>query len=149
MNSSHDAQANSTLVLLLKTKSTPNDGYEEQFSPTNTGGFFDSTFVPVLEHNYLDNGLSVVEELLRRQQIGISEGMKYGGLIFTSQRAVEVFSRLVDEGKGMISTSCSAERILMIYQQAMNHGHIYRMYRFILLDLQLLALCAPSPKLPH
>mgnify|MGYP003634702700 CR=1 FL=1 len=97
-----DNEAGSSIpILLLKTKSTPNDGYEERFSTAKIGSNkFDPTFVPVLEHQFLDQGLDVVKDLLRNKQIGKDEGKKYGGMIFTSQRAVEAFARLVEEGKG-------------------------------------------------
>ena len=87
-------------ILLLKTKSTPNDGYLDQLSIKNDDIFFESTFVPVLEHKCLDEGLHVVRDLLEKKQIGNDVEPIYGGLIFTSQRAVEAFARLVDEGKG-------------------------------------------------
>ena len=87
-------------VLLLKTKSIPNDGYEEQLSAVKEGHSFEPIFVPVLEHQFLEEGISVVKELLRRKQISSDTGAKYGGLIFTSQRAVEAFAKLVEEGKG-------------------------------------------------
>jgi uroporphyrinogen-III synthase len=87
-------------VFLLKTKSTPNDGYEEQFSAVKEGGPFEPVFVPVLEHQFLENGVSVVRELLQCRQFQRDADAKYGGLIFTSQRAVEAFAKLVDEGKG-------------------------------------------------
>lgn len=93
-------------ILLLKTKSTPNDGYEERFSAVQEDGLqFDPTFVPVLEHQFLDQGLNVVKHLLQTKQIGKEAGKKYGGMIFTSQRAVEAFTRLVDEGKGANHTT--------------------------------------------
>lgn len=87
-------------VLLLKTKSTPNDGYDEQFSALKEGRCFHPVFVPVLEHRFLEEGLNVVRELLRDKLIRGDGHAKYGGLIFTSQRAVEAFAKLVDEGKG-------------------------------------------------
>ncbi|PBP26003.1 uroporphyrinogen-III synthase HemD, partial [Diplocarpon rosae] len=87
-------------ILLLKTKSTPNDGYEERFSGAKDGLEFDPTFVPVLEHRLLNEGLNIVKGLVRSRQIGKEKDKKYGGLIFTSQRAVEAFARLVEEGKG-------------------------------------------------
>lgn len=87
-------------VLLLKTKSIPSDGYEEQFSIKNDIGSFDPIFVPVLEHKFLDTGLNVVKDLLQKKQFRRDAEAKYGGLIFTSQRAVEAFSKLVQEGKG-------------------------------------------------
>jgi uroporphyrinogen-III synthase len=87
-------------VLLLKTKSTPNDGYDEQFSALKEGRCFDPGFVPVLEHRFLEEGLNVVRELLRDKLIRRDGHAKYGGLIFTSQRAVDAFAKLVDERKG-------------------------------------------------
>ena len=39
-------------------------------------------------------------QLLETKQIGKESDSKYGGLIYTSQRAVEAFSKLVSEGKG-------------------------------------------------
>lgn len=89
-----------TPVLLLKTKSTPIDGYEEQLCTSNEIGSFNPIFVPVLEHKLLDEGLSVIRDLLQKKQIRKDTEARYGGLIFTSQRAVEAFSKLVDEGKG-------------------------------------------------
>lgn len=89
-----------TPILLLKTKSTPNDGYEDQLSAEKDGILFAPTFVPVLEHRFLDDSLKIVRELLQKKEIGKDTGSKYGGLIFTSQRAVEAFARLVEEGKG-------------------------------------------------
>ena len=87
-------------ILLLKTKSIPNDGYEEQLSVVKEGICFEPVFVPVLEHRFLEEGLNVVRELLRGKQVRRDDGAKYGGMIFTSQRAVEAFTKLVDEGKG-------------------------------------------------
>lgn len=100
MTGTDNAAQDRTPVLLLKTKSKPNDGYEEQFSGRHDGGSFEPVFVPVLEHQFVDAGLQTTRELLQQRQIGRGEGKKYGGLIFTSQRAVEVFARLVSEGTG-------------------------------------------------
>lgn len=100
MSKSTSEAAQDTPVFLLKTKSTPDDGYEEQLSAIKDVGSFNPIFVPVLEHKFLDDGMSIVKDLLQRKQIRNDAGAKYGGLIFTSQRAVEAFSKLVDEGKG-------------------------------------------------
>jgi uroporphyrinogen-III synthase len=96
-----------TPVLLLKTKSVPNDGYEEQFDAVKEGRQFGPVFVPVLEHQLLEEGLKVVKESLQNKEIGRQTGAKYGGLIFTSQRAVEAFAKLVEEGKGTFLASHS------------------------------------------
>ncbi|ATZ47216.1 Bchem4 [Botrytis cinerea B05.10] len=98
-------------TFLLKTKSVPNDGYEERFEEVSFnavrygGGVegsergFEPTFVPVLEHRFVDEGVDEVKRLLKERGIGREEGKEYGGLIFTSQRAVELFAKLVEEGR--------------------------------------------------
>ncbi|OBT55329.1 hypothetical protein VE04_03946 [Pseudogymnoascus sp. 24MN13] len=88
-------------IFLLKTKSTPHDGYEEFFSATKLAGQdLAPTFVPVLEHKLLEPGLDTVRQLLRSRRINNDSGDEgtYGGMIFTSQRAVEAFASLVAEG---------------------------------------------------
>lgn len=85
-------------VLLLKTKSVPNDGYEEYFSAAEQA--CDPVFVPVLEHKFEEDGMQRVRDLVRNRAIG-KDG-QYGGLIFTSQRAVEAFTKIVGEGPGKI-----------------------------------------------
>ncbi|KAI0845345.1 tetrapyrrole biosynthesis, uroporphyrinogen III synthase [Daldinia vernicosa] len=89
-------------VLLLKTKSSPTDAYQDIFSVPNDDGFpsFEPIFVPVLQHRFEDDGMQQFEKLLRERRINRSADSAYGGLIFTSQRAVEAFAKLVDEGKG-------------------------------------------------
>lgn len=103
-------------VFLLKTKSVPNDGYEERLEEVRcnavkygegVGGEggndgeagFEPIFVPVLEHRFMDEGVREVKKFLSDRDIGKDEGKKYGGLIFTSQRAVELFAKLVEEGR--------------------------------------------------
>jgi hypothetical protein len=80
-------------VLLLKTKSTPVDSYEEYFSNEP----FTPTFVPVLEHRPNLQNLDLVRSLLLGGKFGRDDNVKYGGMIFTSQRAVEGFAKVVDE----------------------------------------------------
>ncbi|CAJ2508580.1 Uu.00g136060.m01.CDS01 [Anthostomella pinea] len=88
-------------ILLLKTKSTPTDAYEELFSTPRREGFhFDPTFVPVLQHQFEEDGMQSVRSLIQDKKINSGSSSAYGGLIFTSQRAVEAFAKLVDEGKG-------------------------------------------------
>ncbi|KAK0714311.1 tetrapyrrole biosynthesis, uroporphyrinogen III synthase [Apiosordaria backusii] len=88
-------------LYLLKTKSSPGDAYEEKFSvPDHTGCEYAPEFVPVLEHQFDDQGMSKVRGILENRQIGRAEDKKYGGMIFTSQRAVEAFTKLVEEGRG-------------------------------------------------
>lgn len=79
-------------VLLLKTRSLPHDGYEEYFSTPSfaDGGrpIFQPQFVPVLEHWPNAKSLAVLEDLLKSGHLAD----KYGGMIFTSQRAVEAWA---------------------------------------------------------
>lgn len=78
-------------ILLLKTRSVPHDGYEEYFSrPTSP---FTPVFVPVLEHRPNVHRLGQVRDMLRTGELGA----RYGGMIFTSQRAVEGFAQVVHE----------------------------------------------------
>ncbi|KLU84578.1 hypothetical protein MAPG_03618 [Magnaporthiopsis poae ATCC 64411] len=87
-------------VFFLKTKSSPADAYEEQFSKPLNGVFFEPEFVPVLEHRFLDAGMDRVRSLLKGGKISRAPEAEYGGLIFTSQRAVEAFATLVEEEAG-------------------------------------------------
>lgn len=86
-------------ILLLKTKSTPTDSYEQYFSAASAP-LFTPIFVPVLEHRPNVQNLETVKSWLRD---GVARGAgpkkrmmgKYGGMIFTSQRAVEAFATVV------------------------------------------------------
>ncbi|KAJ9626305.1 uroporphyrinogen-III synthase [Taxawa tesnikishii (nom. ined.)] len=96
-------------VLLLKTKSVPTDAYEEYFNNNTAGGSrYEPIFVPVLEHKFKEDTIS----WLRRVTLGTgfsngngtlgqtdtSAGVEhFGGIIFTSQRAVEAFTMIVNE----------------------------------------------------
>nr|XP_036579660.1 uroporphyrinogen-III synthase [Colletotrichum truncatum]KAF6787269.1 uroporphyrinogen-III synthase [Colletotrichum truncatum] len=86
-------------VLLLKTKSAPGDAYEELFSQEHNGVSFEPVFVPVLHHSYQEPGMSAIRDILHRRGISAGTDALYGGFIFTSQRAVEAFAKLVDEKK--------------------------------------------------
>ncbi|OAA49540.1 uroporphyrinogen-III synthase [Metarhizium rileyi] len=92
-------------VLLLKTRSTPIDAYEEILKrpETTIGRYsreFDPRFIPVLRHRFDDDGMQRTKSLLQANGIGNQPGCKYGGLIFTSQRAVEAFAKVVNDEKG-------------------------------------------------
>ena len=87
-------------IFLLKTKSTPGDSYEETLSVPIDGITLEPEFVPVLEHRFEEQGMAKVRGILHDRQIGTSKDARYGGLIFTSQRAVEAFTKLVEDGKG-------------------------------------------------
>ena len=88
-------------VFLLKTRSSPTDAYEDLFASSTSpnGEPFSPSFVPVLEHRLDDTGLALVRSLLKLRAIGNRQECAYGGLIFTSQRAVEAFASLVAEKK--------------------------------------------------
>lgn len=104
-------------LLLLKTKSTPTDAYQDLFSSPSIADNthnndkatnFSPQFVPVLQHRFLDDGLGRMRSLLLRRQISRARGSEYGGLIFTSQRAVEAFAKIYAEDLGAHSlTTCS------------------------------------------
>jgi uroporphyrinogen-III synthase len=84
-------------VLLLKTVSTPTDAYEELFraSTDRDGHAFAPEFLPVMQHRFEDGAMAKLRDLLRRRQFGAAGG--FGGLVFTSQRAVEAFAQVVAE----------------------------------------------------
>ncbi|KAK1062239.1 uroporphyrinogen-III synthase [Friedmanniomyces endolithicus] len=95
-------------VYLLKTKSSPADTYEEYFNSLEHGKY-KPIFVPVLEHMFRDDALRTLRRAAERFAFaGGSEAndaylrkatnnpaKKYGGLIFTSQRAVDAFHVVV------------------------------------------------------
>lgn len=78
-------------ILLLKTQSTPTDAYSDLFASDPT---FDPNFVPVLQHRFLTPGLENFQYLIQTRSISNDDDSQYGGLIFTSQRAVEAFTQL-------------------------------------------------------
>lgn len=104
-----------TPVLLLKTRSGPTDAYEELFSTPRDGFNFEPTFVPVLQHQFEEDGLKTVRELLQGKRIHTGQGASFGGLIFTSQRAVEAFGKLVEEGQGWFPDDGSQDQKAYIH----------------------------------
>ncbi|MCJ1480850.1 hypothetical protein MMC06_001005 [Schaereria dolodes] len=98
-------------VILLKTRSTPTDSYETHFTsstrlsdqPTPLNGLltrrsspFRAIFVPVLQHTFSQPSLAHLRSLLSTSAF-TGPRRKYGGIILTSQRAVEALGSLVDE----------------------------------------------------
>ncbi|KAF2005913.1 tetrapyrrole biosynthesis, uroporphyrinogen III synthase [Amniculicola lignicola CBS 123094] len=88
-------------LLLLKTKSAPADGYEEFFN-TFEHGRYRPAFVPVLEHRFKQDALEHVRHCITGG--GFVPGpestlARYGAMIFTSQRAVEAFSEIIESIK--------------------------------------------------
>lgn len=93
-----DRDSRTLPVLFLKTRSQPTDGYDEHFSntqvPSGTSAYsFDPSFVPVLEHTQNSKALSELSRLLRDGELK----RKYGGMVFTSQRAVEAWIDVVQQ----------------------------------------------------
>lgn len=97
---------NQTPVYLLKTKSSPTDAYEEYFEKLDNGRY-KPIFVPVLEHMLRDDALRTLRrsaerfafaagsEADARRKATNNPAKKYGGMIFTSQRAVEAFATVI------------------------------------------------------
>ena len=86
-------------LLLLKTQSTPTDGYEEYFS-TFDNGRYEPVFVPVLEHRFTEDSLTQVRARIIDGGFTVKPNAglkKYGAIIFTSQRAVEAFAKVVED----------------------------------------------------
>ncbi|KAE8319965.1 tetrapyrrole biosynthesis, uroporphyrinogen III synthase [Aspergillus transmontanensis] len=99
----------STPILLLKTKSSPTDSYEEYFSAHS----YTPTFIPVLEHNFHTPNLTTVKQLFQSGALNPGPGRKYGGLIFTSQRAVEGFATILNDIDE--STKQTSSQSLILY----------------------------------
>jgi uroporphyrinogen-III synthase len=85
-----------TPVLLLKTRSSPVDGYEEYFQKV---GGYQPCFVPVLEHQFREDAFIRIHDMIKSERLvspnKIASPGQYGGIIFTSQRAVEALSDVV------------------------------------------------------
>lgn len=93
-------------VYLLKTRSSPTDAYEDYFSKLDDGRYR-PVFVPVLEHMFRDDALRTLRrsaerfafaggsEATARQKATHNPAKRYGGLIFSSQRAVDAFATVI------------------------------------------------------
>jgi uroporphyrinogen-III synthase len=104
-------------VILLKTRNTPNDGYEEYFNHTTPSApsletiRFKPTFIPVLEHTPNTENLRTIEALLTSGRLKD----EYGGMIFTSQRAVEEWRDVVNKVEsGTVRWPCAIYRSKLI-----------------------------------
>ncbi|KAF2687889.1 tetrapyrrole biosynthesis, uroporphyrinogen III synthase [Lentithecium fluviatile CBS 122367] len=85
-------------VLLLKTKSVPVDTYEEHFAALSDEQYVPH-FVPVLEHRFKQDALDRVRQHIVNGDFASNDagaGPMYGALIFTSQRAVEAFTGIIE-----------------------------------------------------
>ncbi|KAI4186621.1 MAG: hypothetical protein L6R41_003378 [Letrouitia leprolyta] len=84
-------------ILLLKN---PSNGHEDPYTiclasnPPSPNLTYDPVYVPVLEHNfYTDPILNILDPFLKDGDIQLpTPSFPFGGLIFTSQRAVEAFA---------------------------------------------------------
>jgi uroporphyrinogen-III synthase len=100
-------------VILFKTRNTPNDGYEEYFNHTTLSApsletiRFKPIFIPVLEHTPNTENLRPIDALLRSGKLKD----EYGGIIFTSQRAVEGWRDVVNKVEsGTVRWPCAIYR---------------------------------------
>ncbi|KAL1582801.1 hypothetical protein WHR41_08337 [Cladosporium halotolerans] len=102
----HDLTIDQIPIYLLKTISSPNDAYESHFQ-TLENGRFRPIFVPVLEHMFRDDTLKKLRlsaerfafaggsPATARQKATHNPAKRYGGIVFTSQRAVDAFAFVV------------------------------------------------------
>ena len=101
ISSDSDSQQCKTPILLLKTKSTPSDAYEDHFTSLDDGKFKPG-FVSVLEHQFNEANKNRLSTLIRSGSFKHSATKhnklsNYGGLIFTSQRAVDAFKQIIND----------------------------------------------------
>lgn len=98
-----DLKLDQVPVYLLKTKNSPTDTYEDYFEKLENGKF-KPIFVPVLDHIFRDDALRTLRRSAERfafaggsvadarRKATNNPAKKYGGIIFTSQRAVDAFA---------------------------------------------------------
>lgn len=98
-------------ILLLKTKSTPRDRYEEYFEELG-GGCYRPVFIPVLQHTMLQSSLETMSVYIMQKAFA-GPSRKYGGVIFTSQRAVEAFAHIVSQMSD-INTLIDADTVFYV-----------------------------------
>ncbi|RKF80946.1 Uroporphyrinogen-III synthase [Golovinomyces cichoracearum] len=84
-------------IIFLRSKDAA-DEYQTQFSKIEDDIKYDSIFVPVVEHKFNESEFDCLRKILHEKKIGKEIESEYGGLIFTSQRAVEAFALLILEG---------------------------------------------------
>lgn len=101
-----DIQIKQVPVYLLKTRSSPDDAYEEYFSALDNERY-KPIFVPVLDHIFRDDALRTLRRsaerfafasgspATKRQVATNNPARRYGGIVFTSQRAVDAFTTVV------------------------------------------------------
>ncbi len=107
-----ESQPEKIPILLLKTKSAPKDTYEEYLSSLDNHHYA-PLFVPVLEHRFDQQVLNQLrKQILNNSFASDRNGNRtnYGAIIFTSQRAVEAFTQVVEEIRK--SGSCTVDGVL-------------------------------------
>ncbi|EPQ63642.1 Bgt-4392 [Blumeria graminis f. sp. tritici] len=97
-NNKNDTINEDMPVILLKDKCEDDDPYVKHFAESTGIPKLDPIFVPVLEHQFVETEVEKFRKILHEKEIGKQKSSKYGGLIFTSKRAVEAFMQLVVEG---------------------------------------------------
>ncbi|GAM85711.1 hypothetical protein ANO11243_037190 [Dothideomycetidae sp. 11243] len=113
-----DESLGSVRVLLLKTKSIPTDAYEEYFN-NDPNVVYQPEFIPVMQHKIHDRELDWLEHVIRsgcftaHQSNEQTGGDAFGGIIFTSQRAVEAFSRAVSRIEQVLLDSLFPETVAL------------------------------------
>lgn len=99
-------------IVFLKNKSQKKDSYKDHFRSIEDFHFA-PYFIPVLNHGIVSENVSKIRELLTSHAINLKNPNgghpeRYGGIIFTSQRAVEAFSEAID-GLPSLSTLIGPE----------------------------------------
>ncbi|MCJ1250285.1 hypothetical protein MMC30_007511 [Trapelia coarctata] len=92
-------------IILFKTPSTPSDAYKTYFStptPSPSKPTFNPIFLPLLQHTLLPPALSQLHTLLTSPTFT----KKYGGIILTSQRAVEALGSVLTSLQPPPSANC-------------------------------------------
>lgn len=82
-------------VILLKSPSRPSDAYEERFTTSSAPVHFSPTFLPVFTSRFLPAGITQLRSLIQDGHLAPGPHQQYGGIIFTSQRAVEAFADIL------------------------------------------------------
>ncbi|KAJ5156300.1 hypothetical protein N7492_009103 [Penicillium capsulatum] len=134
-----------TPILLLKTKSSPHDGYEDFFSHS-----YNLTFIPVLEHRFHQTNLTHVRTLFTTGAFTPDHpGTQYGGMIFTSQRAVEAFTQKLEaEGRMYMTPHQSLPITRRIYASINIHIYLGISCTNTLLMYPQSQVPSPPPQIP-
>lgn len=103
-----DLKLDQVPVYLLKTKNSQTDTYEEYFEKLDNGKY-KPIFVPVLDHIFRDDALRTLRRSAERfafaagsaasglRKATHNPAKRYGGIVFTSQRAVDAFAIMISK----------------------------------------------------